>query len=143
MSTISTLPSTRSSLLCAAHAATRRTLRANIGAARAADDETTDTYQDEEPRALGGGYRRHRPSPPSDQGHHRQRQSSVVTDALTKDESGHLDLARFLLMGKAKDGAGKKVMGMGASSTKAYALALEPIEIRREKIVMLAEAYAM
>ena len=133
---------------------TRRLLRANNGAGITSGDET-DTFE-AEPRSLGGGYRR--PQPQSTV------VSQVVSGALTSDDSEYSELAHFLFMGKKKDGwfaarfrrsaddgddngdgdgDTQQMKRLGKHNSHAYALALEPIEVRSEKIIMLAEAYAM
>ncbi|KAL7542629.1 hypothetical protein ACHAXR_011941 [Thalassiosira sp. AJA248-18] len=126
---------------------TRHLHRRNLAAADTVD---IDHFRDEQ-RSLASDGRRARATK------RRTQPSTAVLDALSDETS---DLARFLLMGKESDGLfarfrravaagvgddnGDAVMtSMGTFNGDAYCLALEPMEVRSEKIVQLAEAYAI
>mmetsp|Transcript_5317 Transcript_5317/g.12065 ORF Transcript_5317/g.12065 Transcript_5317/m.12065 type:complete len:409 (-) Transcript_5317:320-1546(-) len=125
---------------------TRRLLHRNVRAAHTSSE--TDDFR-EEPHSLDANRRQQQPSPPS----------TTVLDALSDEDSEYSELARFLLVGKrhdagwfecfrrsgddGDDSTNGKIRSMGKCNSDAYSLALEPIEIRSERIIMLAEAYAI
>jgi hypothetical protein len=138
-------------------AETRHLHRRSIAAATANYEADDDFQEHAGPRSLGSGGTRAR------EGRRRQsmqlQESTVVLDALSDETS---ELARYLLVGNKPDGwfasffrrdstlSGEgdddddgDMKSMGHACTDAYYLALEPIEIRREKIVQLSEAYAI
>lgn len=75
------------------------------------------------------------------------RMDSIIA-ALSEPNS---ELARFLLKNTPNDEVGEEGSGrrkcaatsMGTNRAWYYSLALEPMEVRRERIIMLAEAYAI
>eukprot|EP00956_Cyclotella_meneghiniana_P038870 scaffold161377_cov89-Cyclotella_meneghiniana.AAC.1 len=102
--------------------------------------------------------RRRRPSHPSPHSH----ASSAMVDAVTNPDSEYNELARYLLLPSRRTNDGNnddassstaktaifgdnhdKQDSMRRYSSDAYALAVEPVEIRSERVIMLAEAYAM
>ena len=85
--------------------------------------------------------------------------STTVIDALTNEDSKYVELAQYLLIPRRNDGVfanirrsingnnmnhtEEKMKSMRKYSCDAYSLALELIEIRSERVIMLAEAYAV
>ena len=87
--------------------------------------------------------------------------STTVIDALTNEDSKYVELAQYLLIPRRNDGVFANIRGrsivngnnmnhteeqmksMRKYSCDAYSLALEPVEIRSERVIMLAEAYAV
>ena len=85
-----------------------------------------------------------------------------MVDAVTNPDSEYNELARYLLLPSRRTNDGNnddassstaktamfgdnhdKQDSMRRYSSDAYALAVEPVEIRSERVIMLAEAYAM
>ena len=83
-----------------------------------------------------------------------------MVDAVTNPDSEYNELARYLLLpsrrtndGNNDDASATATAMCGDNhnqqdstrrySSDAYALAVEPVEIRSERVIMLAEAYAM
>ena len=127
----------------------RRILRTNIRtrAANDNDGDEIDIFEDNQ-------HPRRRSIPPP-------QASTTVIDALTNEDSKYVDLAQYLLISRPRRNDGvfanirrsingnnmnhteEKMKSMRKYSCDAYSLALEPIEIRNERVIMLAEAYAV
>ena len=124
------------------------------------DDDTSDNFEIN--RGIGnyGRQRRHSNELNNNiQQQQQEQQQSITTklDDLLDDEDS--DMARYLLSGKKRKGScfarcRKKesndadnngddmqadIISMGKYNTDAYSMSLEPIGIRSEKIIMLAE----
>lgn len=121
------------------------------------DDETSDNFENNS-RGIGNNGRRRRTSWYDNM---QQQQSTTKLDELIADENS--DMARYLLAGnkpkscfaRCRKGNSSddvvdndnqddileedNIRSMGKFNTDAYSLSLEPIEIRSEKIIMLAE----
>ena len=101
-----------------------------------------------------GGYNINIRQPPS--AHNRRplaTDSTVVLDALSNEDS---ELARFLLIDNSncEDGWSSNninnnnndnhsMKSIGLINTTGYTMALEPLEIRRERVIMLGESYSI
>jgi len=113
--------------------------------------EDGDNFQDEPRSALGGGggskHRRNQQRPPP-ASLRTSNQSTAVLEALSDEDS---QLAKFLFCDGIDNKNGSN-NGGGADDTEAksmgtinagwYTLALEPLEVRNERIIMIFEAYA-
>ena len=144
------------------HNYTRRNLRSKLTSAyldskdNVDDDETSDNFENNN-RGIGNNGRRRRTSWYDN---NQQQQSITKLDELIADNNS--DMARYLLAGNKpkscfarcrKEISGDaaddnnqddileedNIRSMGKFNTDAYSLSLEPIEIRSEKIIMLAE----
>lgn len=124
----------------------RHEQRKNIRTAVNNNGSKTDYHPTDNPRR--------RPSHPPTIHH----ASSTLVEALTNPDSEYNELARYLLLPsqRATDVSNNastakftccdnhdRQDSMRRYSSDAYALAVEPVEIRSERIIMLAEAYAM
>lgn len=98
-----------------------------------------------------GGYNINIRQPPS--AHNSMAHSTVVLDALSNEDS---ELARFLLIDNSncEDGWSSNninnnnndnhsMKSIGLINTTGYTMALEPLEIRRERVIMLGESYSI
>ena len=98
-----------------------------------------------------GGYNINIRQPPS--AHNRMSHSTVVLDALSNEDS---ELARFLLIDNSncEDGWSSNninnnnndnhsMKSIGLINTTGYTMALEPLKIRRERVIMLGESYSI
>lgn len=124
------------------------------------DDETSDNFENNN-RGIGNNGRRRRTSWYDNM--QQKEQSATKLDELIADNNS--DMARYLLAGnkpkscfaRCRKGSSDdngvdndnqddifeaeedNIRSMGKFNTDAYSLSLEPIEIRSEKIIMLAE----
>jgi len=122
------------------------------------DNDTSDNFENNSRGIGNNGRRRHRTSWYDNM---QQQQSTTKLDELIADNNS--DMARYLLSGNkpkccfarcrkgssSDDGVDNdnqddileedNIRSMGKFNTDAYSLSLEPIEIRSEKIIMLAE----
>ena len=122
------------------------------------DDDTSDNFEIN--RGIGNYGRQRRQSNELNNNIRQQEQQQSITtklDELLDDEDS--DMARYLLSGKKREGScfarcrrkesndannnvddmQADMISMGKYNTDAYSMSLEPIGIRSEKIIMLAE----
>lgn len=107
---------------------------------RGASRENDDPLFQEKPRSISGGgscLLHDQPTPPNSLSH-----STAVLTALEDSDS---ELARFLLCDNNNNNGdgGKKMQSIGSINAAFYTLALEPLEIRNERVIMLFESYAL
>lgn len=103
--------------------------------------EQGDGVQDAARSASGGGARPQDRPPTTSPGP--SHESAAFQTALEDPDS---ELARFLLCdddGATGDGSERAMRGIGSMRATFYALALEPVEVRNERAIMIFEAYAI